>query len=252
MDLDYGCANDNYIGGLVPNRLLVCHFVICKKWWAHSRLNARAVKIVVLNLKREACVLKVVEHMDPEPLHKLGESVLGKLVPKLWLVSTPNIEYNPIIRGLEWDPESNSLVKGSQQISSELVESKKMLDVETPNLRNHDHRFEWTRAEFREWASHLAVQHDYQVSFAGVGGDGEDDENSPGFATQIAVFARNVVVFPKFCQSASCSQHDGSNRVLSAAGIDESQIKLEIREGADSPLKELWQWTLPAPLAAIL
>lgn len=181
--------------------------------------------------------MKVVEHMDPEPLFKLGESVLGKLVPKIWLVSTPNIEYNPIIRGLEWDPETNSLKKGSQQVSSELAESKKkILDAEPPNLRNHDHRFEWTRAEFREWASHLAAQYNYQVRFAGVGGDGEDDENSPGYATQIAVFTHNAVLFPESCQSAGLSGDDDStNRV--------PKNQLENREAAVSLSKELWQWT---------
>lgn len=172
--------------------------------------------------------------MDLEPLRILGESVLGKLVPKLWLVSTPNIEYNPIIRGLEWDPETNSLKQGSQKVSCEFVESekKKVLEGETPNLRNHDHRFEWTRAEFREWASQLAAQYKYQVSFAGVGGDGEDDDNSPGFATQIAVFAHNAVVFPESPRSVGVVGQLG-NREEAPCG------------GGGSLLKELWQWTLP-------
>lgn len=132
-------------------------------------------------------VEQVVEHMDPEPLSKLGESVLGKLAPRVWLVSTPNIEYNPIIRGLEWDPASNSLKKEFQQ-QQQQVSKEKQVDTEIPNLRNHDHRFEWTRAEFREWASQLAAQFSYEVCYAGVGGNGADDDNSPGFATQIAIF----------------------------------------------------------------
>jgi hypothetical protein len=194
--------------------------------------------------------MKVVEHMDLEPLSKLGESVLGQLVPKLWLVSTPNIEYNPIIRGLEWDPETNSLKRGSQQQvpSEESAESKKkVLDVEIPNLRNHDHRFEWTRAEFREWASHLAAQFSYEVSFAGVGGDGEDDDDSPGFATQIAVFAHKAVVFP---DSANFRGHEvDSNRKQSTIEI---KTQLENRGAAASSLKELWQWTSPELAAAVL
>ncbi|XP_024382976.1 small RNA 2'-O-methyltransferase isoform X2 [Physcomitrium patens] len=199
-----------------------------------------------------ATCIEVVEHMDPEPLRKLGKSILGKLVPKVWLVSTPNIEYNPVIRGLEWDPESNSLNKPGPTVFPELTDSKKLMDMETQNLRNHDHRFEWTRAEFREWASLLASQYGYQVRFAGVGGDGEDDDNSPGFATQIAVFAHNGVVFPTFCQEAGVSKCDGSDSVPTATEVEMTDKRLETEQDPVSQLKELWQWTSPAHPAAIL
>jgi hypothetical protein len=54
-------------------------------------------------------------------------------------------------------------------------------------LRNDDHRFEWTRAEFEEWANALASKFGYGVEYTGVGGCVED----PGFASQIAIFTRN-------------------------------------------------------------
>lgn len=37
-------------------------------------------------------------------------------------------------------------------------------------MRHHDHRFEWTRAEFRAWARTAAEQFGYDVGFSGVGG----------------------------------------------------------------------------------
>lgn len=36
-------------------------------------------------------------------------------------------------------------------------------------LRHGDHKFEWTRAEFRAWASALAQQHGYSVEFVDIG-----------------------------------------------------------------------------------
>ena len=51
-------------------------------------------------------------------------------------------------------------------------------------FQNHDHKFEWTRAQFQCWATDLAVKHTYSR----VGGSGEE----PGYAFQIAVFRRMV------------------------------------------------------------
>ena len=52
-------------------------------------------------------------------------------------------------------------------------------------FRSHpDHRFEWTRAQFRDWAGGVAARHGYQVSYRPVGRD--DPEVGP--PTQLAVF----------------------------------------------------------------
>lgn len=53
-------------------------------------------------------------------------------------------------------------------------------------LRHHDHRFEWTRAEFEAWAEELAVRYDYTVRFLPVGP--EDPDLGP--PTQMGVFRR--------------------------------------------------------------
>mmetsp|Transcript_11528 Transcript_11528/g.34570 ORF Transcript_11528/g.34570 Transcript_11528/m.34570 type:complete len:131 (+) Transcript_11528:33-425(+) len=64
-------------------------------------------------------------------------------------------------------------------------------------LRNKDHRFEWTRAEFRAWAEGLAAEHGYSVRFDGVGGGAWDEERQPGApchgpgpSSQVAIFER--------------------------------------------------------------
>jgi hypothetical protein len=52
-------------------------------------------------------------------------------------------------------------------------------------FRHADHRFEWTRQEFQEWAKQVAEQHNYSVRFSAIG---EEDE-VVGSPTQMAVFS---------------------------------------------------------------
>jgi hypothetical protein len=51
-------------------------------------------------------------------------------------------------------------------------------------FRHRDHRFEWTRTEFRAWAEGVAGRHGYAVSFAGIG----EEDAAVGSPTQMAVF----------------------------------------------------------------
>ncbi|MFV2120199.1 3' terminal RNA ribose 2'-O-methyltransferase Hen1, partial [Streptomyces sp. Act-28] len=104
----------------------------------------------------DAAVLsEVIEHVDPPRLPALEYAVFEAARPGTVLVTTPNVEYN-----VRWD----SLPAG--------------------HVRHGDHRFEWTRAEFREWARGVAARHGYAVAFAPVGP--EDPEVGP--PTQMAVF----------------------------------------------------------------
>jgi hypothetical protein len=51
-------------------------------------------------------------------------------------------------------------------------------------LRHGDHRFEWTRPEFREWADRAAEKFGYAVRFSEVG----DADAVYGAPTQMGVF----------------------------------------------------------------
>ena len=53
-------------------------------------------------------------------------------------------------------------------------------------MRHRDHRFEWTRDEFRGWAEGVAGNHGYQLRFLPVGPEHPDT----GPPTQLAVFER--------------------------------------------------------------
>lgn len=116
--------------------------------------------------------LEVIEHMEEDQACLFGDVVLSSFCPRVLIVSTPNYEYNPILQ--------RSTIPNKDDESEEKSAPCK--------LRNHDHKFEWTREQFEHWASGLAAKHNYSVEFSGVGGSGDVD---PGFASQIAVFRRN-------------------------------------------------------------
>jgi 3' terminal RNA ribose 2'-O-methyltransferase Hen1 len=104
-----------------------------------------------------AALVEVIEHMDPPRLAALERVVFAGAAPPTVVVTTPNAEYN-----VKWE----SLPAGK--------------------FRHGDHRFEWTRAEFREWAERLAGQSGYAVALSGIG----PEDASVGTPTQMAVFTR--------------------------------------------------------------
>ncbi|MFF8290205.1 3' terminal RNA ribose 2'-O-methyltransferase Hen1 [Streptomyces sp. NPDC016309] len=104
----------------------------------------------------DAAVLsEVIEHLDLPRLPALEYAVFGSARPTTVIVTTPNVEYN-----VRWE----TLPAG--------------------HVRHGDHRFEWTRAEFRAWAHEVGERHGYGVEFVPVGPD--DPEVGP--PTQMAVF----------------------------------------------------------------
>ncbi|KOT40638.1 methyltransferase type 12 [Streptomyces caelestis] len=109
----------------------------------------------------DAAVLsEVIEHLDPPRLPALEYAVFGAARPRTVLVTTPNVEYN-----VRWE----TLPAG--------------------HVRHGDHRFEWTRGEFRAWAAEVAERHRYTVEVVPVGPD--DPEVGP--PTQMAVFTTGAV-----------------------------------------------------------
>ena len=62
--------------------------------------------------------------------------------------------------------------------------------MQGPDHRRHwDHKFEWTRAEFRDWVEGVVSRHpDYSAAhFSGVGYT-EDKRESHGPASQMVIF----------------------------------------------------------------
>jgi 3' terminal RNA ribose 2'-O-methyltransferase Hen1 len=104
-----------------------------------------------------AVLMEVVEHVEPERLDALESSIFSAAAPGTVIVTTPNVEYN--VRFGRLAPHE---------------------------LRHRDHRFEWTRVEFRAWADAVASRNGYSVSYLPVG----EEDPQVGSPTQMAVFSR--------------------------------------------------------------
>ena len=92
-----------------------------------------------------AAIVEVVEHLDPERLLAFARAVFEFARPNAVVLTTPNAEYN-----VKWE----TLPAGK--------------------LRHKDHRFEWTRQEFADWAQNVGERFGYEVEIAPIGAeDGE-------------------------------------------------------------------------------
>jgi len=104
-----------------------------------------------------ATVVEVVEHLDAARLAAFERVLFEFARPRTAIVTTPNGEYN-----VRWE----TLPAG--------------------RLRHPDHRFEWTRSEFEQWASGNGERFGYDARFIPVG----EVDPEVGPPTQMAVFTR--------------------------------------------------------------
>jgi len=102
-----------------------------------------------------AAVVEVIEHLDINRLSSFERVLFEFAKPKIVVLTTPNKEYNIVWEKLEADI-----------------------------MRHSDHRFEWTRNEFREWTKHISEKYNYQVEILPVG----DDVENVGSPSQMAIF----------------------------------------------------------------
>jgi 3' terminal RNA ribose 2'-O-methyltransferase Hen1 len=104
-----------------------------------------------------AAVVEVVEHLDPPRLSAFERVLFEFARPGTVVLTTPNREYN-----VSWE------------------------NVGAEKLRHPDHRFEWTRQEFHDWAKGVAGRFGYSVRFLSVG----PADGALGPPTQMGVFDR--------------------------------------------------------------
>jgi 3' terminal RNA ribose 2'-O-methyltransferase Hen1 len=104
-----------------------------------------------------AAVVEVIEHFDPPRLRAFERVLFEFARPQTAVLTTPNREYNA---------KFEQLVAGT--------------------FRHRDHRFEWTRAEFRAWAEQVAERFGYEVRILPVG----PEDPQLGAPTQMGVFER--------------------------------------------------------------
>jgi len=102
-----------------------------------------------------ACVIEVIEHLDISRLAAFERVLFEFAKPPVVVLTTPNKEYN-VNYGLADDDD----------------------------MRHGDHRFEWSRAEFKDWANDVADKFGYAVQFSEIG----DIDEVHGTPTQMGVF----------------------------------------------------------------
>ncbi len=104
-----------------------------------------------------AAVVEVIEHLDRPRLQAFERVVFEHARPGAVALTTPNREYNVRFEGLP-----------------------------AGSFRHRDHRFEWKRREFEDWAGEVAGRFGYGVRFLPVG----PVDPEVGAPTQMAVFER--------------------------------------------------------------
>ena len=106
-----------------------------------------------------AVAMEVIEHLDLPKLDAFEDAVLAAARPGTLIITTPNREYNVLYETLDRP------------------------------MRHRDHRFEWTREEFQQWADAAAARNGYSVRYQGIG----DEHPEHGHPTQMAVLSREPV-----------------------------------------------------------
>ncbi|WP_116107926.1 3' terminal RNA ribose 2'-O-methyltransferase Hen1 [Lewinella sp. IMCC34191] len=102
-----------------------------------------------------AAVVEVIEHLDENRLQAFERVVFGSARPATVVLTTPNADYNALFEKMEAD-----------------------------TMRHTDHRFEWSREEFRAWTERITSEYAYQVSIEPIG----PIDDTYGSPSQMAIF----------------------------------------------------------------
>jgi len=106
-----------------------------------------------------ATVIEVIEHMDLDRLTAFERALFDVARPPVVIVTTPNSEFNVMFPTL------------------------------TPGAMRHlDHRFEWDRKAFQDWALGIGKRWGYGVTFQSIG----FEDSEVGSPTQMGVFVKGA------------------------------------------------------------
>ena len=103
-----------------------------------------------------AALVEVIEHLDQPRLVELERVLFEFARPRHIIITTPNREYNVLFP-----------------------------TIPPGKLRHSDHRFEWTRAEFTNWAESMSGRFGYEVRFEPIG----PVDVQYGAPSQMAIFS---------------------------------------------------------------
>uniref|UniRef100_T1J9Z3 Small RNA 2'-O-methyltransferase n=1 Tax=Strigamia maritima TaxID=126957 RepID=T1J9Z3_STRMM len=110
----------------------------------------------LLDYEAVTCI-ELIEHLENEVLKKLPTVVFGFLKPKVAIFTTPNSDFNVLFKDFS-------------------------------GFRHWDHKFEWSRKEFKEWCESILREFShYSVEISGVG-EPPAESIHLGCCSQMAVF----------------------------------------------------------------
>lgn len=161
VDSDIGLLEHELNYNFQPN----CCEMLFGREYSSKNLNVKVyhanVSIPDDRLKADCMTMvEVIEHMPIEEVERATRAIFGYYQPQVVIITTPNIEFN------------------------HLLQSGPRATV----FRHYDHKFEWTREEFKQWASKVVATFPYSFTMTGVGH--LPDSEAFGPCTQIAVFTR--------------------------------------------------------------
>ncbi|KAK6520523.1 hypothetical protein TWF506_000775 [Arthrobotrys conoides] len=208
---------------------------------------------------------EVIEHLDPGPLANFAPTLLGRMNPKVLIVTTPNRDFNSLF---EMPFESADVTRHGEKPyvwhpnDDPQVSSRRYYRApHTYAMRHHDHRFEWTRQEFQTWGNTAAEAFGYTVDYHGCGAihDGaeilasrwrvdealrkqirsqnmllEDSQSigtdlllqAFGHCSQVAIFIRNDVRKKSQEHFSSIGSRHYTNELTPMSGIVDNHIRL--------------------------
>ncbi|CAL1684881.1 unnamed protein product [Lasius platythorax] len=103
--------------------------------------------------------IELIEHLYPDTLMDLPFNIFEYIMPKVAIVTTPNADFNVLFPNFS-------------------------------GYRHPDHKFEWTREQFQDWAQNIVVRYpSYSVTFHGIC-KGPAGTEELGTCSQMAVFHR--------------------------------------------------------------
>jgi 3' terminal RNA ribose 2'-O-methyltransferase Hen1 len=106
-----------------------------------------------------AALVEVIEHLDPDRLDALEKCVFAFACPHTVIVTTPNKEWNITFT------EDNA------------------------KMRHNDHRFEWSREEFKTWCRRIEETYDYNYVIKSLG----EEQAGIGAPSQMAIFRKRSI-----------------------------------------------------------
>jgi small RNA 2'-O-methyltransferase len=114
-------------------------------------------------LSSEFCYYRI-EHVFPDVFEEIPYNIFNEIKPKIALFTTPNSDFN------------------------------ELFEMEPGKFRHYDHKFEWTRDEFKDWAENICARFpNYSVLLTGIG-KGPENSAHLGCCSQMAVFIRKDLI----------------------------------------------------------